>query len=541
LSSLILKLIQLSSNIWYLTTSFLFAYSCSGILSSPPPPTYVPSPSNVYQPPSPVGSPDPYYSPPPSPAYSYTSPPPPSPPKMNLAPPLPKGKDKYGDVLGKAWQFYEAQRSGPTPTWNRIKWRKDSHLNDAVPGGWYDAGDYLKLNFPMAPSVGLNAWGLLEFRTSYTARGQLTNALNNLKVAADYLASCLDWSTGQYVGQIGDPNIDHAYWGRPEEQIGARPAYIYNRTMGASDLYGGVAGALASSSLVFRDNGDRAFADRLLGVAKELYQWGLEKDGKYSDFYKTQTASIYKSYDFEDNMAWAGGWLYRATEDVKYLDQALTYFNRGTPDYYPGWDSLWAQHAAHMVSLSNLGKTIPGIDIYRAYMDKFLRAWLVADGFEDIISTPLGLHYPKWNEWANLAFSSSASAVVAITAKYNNDRDTRNDQISFIQQQMDYILGSGYRSYVIGYGFNYPLRPHHASSSCPNTPQSCTNAQLYSSDPNPQILVGALVAGPAGVRKSVTDPDLTYNDRRDDYVTNEVAVDYNAGFTMALAGIYSLL
>jgi endoglucanase len=458
-----------------------------------------------------------------------------------LAPSLPDGKGKYGEVLGLAWKFFEAQRSGPTPGWNRIKWRSDSHLNDATPGGWYDAGDYLKLNFPMAPSVGLNAWGILEFKAGYTSNGELNNALNNLKVAADYLAKCLNWNTGQYIGQIGDPTIDHSYWGRPEQQTGARPAYYYNRTMGAADLYGGVAGALASSAMVFQDNGDSAFADELLRVAKELYSWGLEKDGKYSDFYKKQTASIYKSYDSQDNMAWAGGWLYRATNDVTYLNQALSYYTKGTPDYYPGWDSLWAQHSAHMVSLSNMGHVIPGIELYTAYMDKFLRAWLVADGFEDVISTPLGLHYPKWNEWANLAFSSSAAAVVSISAKYNNDPVQRAAQVEFVQKQVDYILGSGYRSYVVGYGHNPPQFPHHASSSCPDMPAPCGEKQFTSKDPNPQILYGALVAGPAGVRKSVTDPDATYNDKRSDYVTNEVANDYNAGFTMALAGIYCLL
>ncbi len=504
-------------------------------MDSPPPPSYTTPPTDVYQSPSP------------SPDFSLPSPdttvpsPSPLPPSQDLAPSLPGGKDKYAEVLGMTWKFYEAQRSGPTPDWNRIKWRGDSHLSDAVPGGWYDAGDYLKLNFPLAPSVGFTAWGLLEFKAAYVADGNLKPALNNLKIAADYLAKCLDWSTGQYIGQIGDPNIDHNYWGRPEQQSGARPVYKYNRTMGAADLYGGVAGALASSAMVFQNNDDPAFADELLRVAKELYSWGLEKDGKYSDFYKKQTASIYKSYDFQDNMAWAGGWLYRATNDVTYLDQALSYFTRGTPDFYPGWDSLWAQHAGHMVSLSNMGHIIPGIDIYKGYMDKFLRAWLVADGFEDVVSTPLGMHYPKWNEWANLAFSSSAAAVVSISAKFNNDPVSRTAQIEFVQKQMDYILGSGYRSYVIGYGHDYPRNPHHAASSCPDMPAPCTLKQLSSNDPNPQILEGALVAGPAGVRKSVTDPDATYKDSREDYVTNEVANDYNSGLTMALAGIYCLL
>lgn len=48
-------------------------------------------------------------------------------------------------VLGLSWLFYEAQRSGKLPTTNRVPWRGDSHLDDRVPGGLYDAGDHLKL------------------------------------------------------------------------------------------------------------------------------------------------------------------------------------------------------------------------------------------------------------------------------------------------------------------------------------------------------------------------------------------------------------
>lgn len=49
-----------------------------------------------------------------------------------------------------------------------------------------------------------------------------------------------------------------------------------------------------------------------------------------------------------------------------------------------------------------------------------------------------------------------------------------------------------------------------------------------------QILVGALVGGPA-----FTD-DSGYTDKRTDYVTNEVSLDYNAGFTAALSGLLAL-
>ncbi|EFN50425.1 hypothetical protein CHLNCDRAFT_144614, partial [Chlorella variabilis] len=47
------------------------------------------------------------------------------------------------------------------------------------------------------------------------------------------------------------------------------------------------------------------------------------------------------------------------------------------------------------------------------------------------------------------------------------------------------------------------------------------------------VLTGALVGGPSG-RDS-------YKDVRSDYQSNEVAMDYNAGFTGALAGLVHLL
>ena len=50
-------------------------------------------------------------------------------------------------------------------------------------------------------------------------------------------------------------------------------------------------------------------------------------------------------------------------------------------------------------------------------------------------------------------------------------------------------------------------------------------------DANPMTLYGALVGGP--------DQWDNYNDDRNDYVANEVACDYNAGFQSALAALKS--
>ena len=47
-------------------------------------------------------------------------------------------KYDYNEVLNLSMLFYEAQRSGELPSDNRIPWRGDSALDDAVVGGYYD-------------------------------------------------------------------------------------------------------------------------------------------------------------------------------------------------------------------------------------------------------------------------------------------------------------------------------------------------------------------------------------------------------------------
>ena len=85
-------------------------------------------------------------------------------------------------------------------------------------------------------------------------------------------------------------------------------------------------------------------------------------------------------------------------------------------------------------------------------------------------------------------------------------------------------------SFVAGYGPNYPKSPHHASSSCPDPPAGCGWGDFSNGKWGTHVLTGALVGGPEW-------PDDRYNDARDDYIMNEVTLDYNAGFQSVLAGL----
>ena len=93
----------------------------------------------------------------------------------------------------------------------------------------------------------------------------------------------------------------------------------------------------------------------------------------------------------------------------------------------------------------------------------------------------------------------------------------------FAADQIDYMLGDNPdgQSYVVGFGDTFPLNPHHRAAS------GTTN--LYDGADNVHELTGALVGGP--------DANGNYSDDRWDYIQNEVATDYNAGFSGALAGL----
>lgn len=107
---------------------------------------------------------------------------PPVPAKMT-----PAGDYDYGVPLGLSFLFYEAQRAGKLPKTNRIKWRRDAGASDRAPDGrdvskgWFDAGDNVKFNLPMAWSVGVLAWSVFEFADGYKAAGQYDEALDNIR------------------------------------------------------------------------------------------------------------------------------------------------------------------------------------------------------------------------------------------------------------------------------------------------------------------------------------------------------------------------
>ena len=88
--------------------------------------------------------------------------------------------------------------------------------NVEITGGWYDAGDHVKFNFPMAWSVTTLAWGLIEFKSGYETAGEYEQSVRQIEWVTDYLIKC-HTGTNEFWGQVGDGDADHQTWGRAEE------------------------------------------------------------------------------------------------------------------------------------------------------------------------------------------------------------------------------------------------------------------------------------------------------------------------------------
>ena len=107
--------------------------------------------------------------------------------------------------------------------------------------------------------------------------------------------------------------------------------------------------------------------------------------------------------------------------------------------------------------------------------------------------TPKGLLFLE--EWGTLRLTANMAYLALVTAKLAPEGS--DDLLQFAKDQLYYIYGDSGRSYIVGFGKNYPKRPHHRSSSCPVPPKECGWAVADDhATPNPWIIHGALVGGP---------------------------------------------
>ncbi|GAA1290405.1 glycoside hydrolase family 9 protein [Saccharothrix xinjiangensis] len=439
----------------------------------------------------------------------------------------------YGEALQKSIWFYDAQRSGDLPADNRVSWRGDSALQDGrdagldLSGGFYDAGDHVKFGFPFAATMTMLAWGAVENRDAYEGSGQLRHLLANLKWGTDWIIKAHP-SPNVVYGQVGAGDDDHKWWGAAEVMRMGRPSYKVDASCPGSDLAGEYAAAMAASSLVFRQS-DPTYAATLLTHARQLYAFADTYRGKYSSCI-TDAAKFYNSHSgYQDELVWGAVWLHRATGEQSYLDKAKTEYQKlstepQTTTRSYRWTIAWDDKSYGAYALM---AKLTGEQQYVDDTNRWLDYWTTGYNGNRVRYSPGGQAH--LDTWGSLRYAANTAFVALVHGDWLRERDPARAATyhDFGVRQVNYALGDNPRnaSYVVGFGANPPRNPHHrtAHGAWADTMQEPATSR--------HVLYGALVGGPG------TNNDA-YKDDRTDFVANEVAIDYNAGFTSALARLY---
>lgn len=285
------------------------------------------------------------------------------------------------------------------------------------------------------------------------------------------------------------------------------------------------------------------------------------------------------SYDY-DELAWAAVWLYECTEDWDYIDHIVHVNENVTGDMgahpYTGyikriikdtgncwqniwvhcWDTVWGGVFAKLAPITNTARDwyifrwnlefwsgmtpedaaaatgLPAAVTSHKYFgpdDTLWNTTITAEEIADLPEadgawlkkTPAG--FAMLNDYGSARYDTAAQLEAMVYAKETGDMTF----VEWSKGQMEYIMGNNPmgRSYIVGYDLeNGASHPHHRAAHGSTT--------LNMDDPEDQVHVlwGALVGGP--------DANDWHRDQTKDYIYNEVAVDYNAGFVGAAAGLY---
>ena len=374
----------------------------------------------------------------------------------------------YSEALTKGLLFYDSMVSGKFEQagHRRLTWRKDlcseckGKYGENLSGGFYEAGgSYLKFPLINAYMTNMLAWSGLESRAAYNKTRTWADLKWKVKWGADYLLSCY---VKDYVfaGLNGNSTLDFDYFGPPElyyKYVKGRPTGYITKVNRGSEVLADSAAALAAAAMLLKD--DKVWAANAVSKAKKLYSWAKTYPGSYMDNKDPVMkihATLYESVNgYIDELAWAAYWLYRATGEEAYMDQAKSYYAKTTFNIEDEEMELANKRPALSVLLANSADPK-----YRSDANDYFNPYLS----QLIPHSPRGLALPY--SWGG---SRNAGNVAFLMQTYANnvksvDPTYRARLRNYAMFQVNYLLGDSGRSWIVGFGKGYPTYTWHKAS-----------------------------------------------------------------------------
>ncbi len=452
-----------------------------------------------------------------------------------LSAPFTIGKEVYGRLLPLMSHYFDVQCCGEPHTPQRLRCHADDGIAVGGPrngqhveasGGWHDAGDYMKFVETTSYVTALMLFAYDHFRRAFqmtTPDGHLPLLLDQARVGLDWLLK-MHPTPDEFYYQVGDAS-DHETWRLPEADCVAvnkawKPRSVFFGV--GANLAGRTAAALAMASRLYRRY-DRPFAQRCLAAAQSAYRLGLQNPQVLT----TNPEDFYPEKTWEDDMEWGAAALYRTTGEEDYLQQACQFAQAAGPA-----NDVTSVYDSHALAHYTLYQFAPDS------LQKDLLDYLQTDA--DLVrhqaSSPYGLGASY--SWGTTEVAAGAALSCLLYAQLSGQQEYTD----VARWQRDFILGCNPFGLccLIGAGSRYALFPHHQIA-----------------DLSKVELTGALIGGPADLH-SVQSEKIAldqlefsvpvseqagfdsrnvgvYQDRTQNYVTNEPANDYTSKFLLLTA------
>jgi endoglucanase len=299
--------------------------------------------------------------------------------------------------------------------------------------------------------------------------------------------------------------------------------------------------------MVFKDV-NRTYSDKLLFEAKAYYEFAIAYPGThmkggdipgYGDM-----RLLYPSSSYIDELAWGAAWLYRASNDTRFLNLSRQYYmeNQKSLGHGCGWAYSWDEKGPALhVLLSTIDSDTERRKYYDSRAVEYFNRYLPGP-LRLIPHTPRGLAFPF--HWGKGRYAGNTAFLSIMYSKYLEKRnagsaDFRTALYKYGKSQIDYILGISGRSLMSGFGSVYPQYLMHKSSYASilylkgKTLASATDEMWTSTYPQIHIPYGAISGGPIMLSNNqATDYFIDY---RLSYMISEPGLDYSAGIVPSIA------
>lgn len=431
------------------------------------------------------------------------------------------GEDIYKSAFKDLVRFYYLQRCGQelpeelAGTWAHPACHKDfariygTDQKIDVSGGWHDAGDYGHYVAPASQAV---ADLLLAYSDNKEAFGDdfdipesgngIPDILDEVKYEIEWMVKMQDQTSGGVYRKV--TCADFPAYIMPQEEIGER--ILCPITTEATAEF---AATMAMSYEYYKDI-EPLFAGKCIAAGEKAWTY-LEKTPDMGSFTNPPGVSTGDYYDSDDSgeRYWAAAELFKATGKSKY-DEAFKAMAR--KEFKTGYSWMHPGDYGNMAYISAKGADQNVANgIKNAVLNEAQN--IVSLAKNDGYNVSNGTNY-FWGSTANI---NNNAMLLAEAYKISPNQE----YLEYAKEHINYCFGKNSlgKSFVTGYGSNYPETPHHRPSMAQGkaVPGMIVGGpDKYMDDPTAKIwLVGE-------------GPSRCYCDDSESFSTNEVCINWNA-------------